>query len=82
MKRDTKNFDRENFVLDYLDINWDEVVEIGKEDVNHSLTQFLQKINELLDKYMPLKKVSQKEFKRRYKPWITDEILLKIKNKK
>ena len=82
MKRDTKNFDRENFVLDYLDINRDEVVEIGKEDVNHSLTQFLQKINELLDKYMPLKKVSQKEFKRRYKPWITDEILLKIKNKK
>ena len=27
---------------------------------------------------MPLKKVSQKEFKRKYKPWITDKIISKI----
>ena len=38
----------------------------------------MEQINVLLDKYMPLKKVSQKEFKRKYKPWITDKILRKI----
>ena len=38
----------------------------------------MEQINILLDKYMPLKKVSQKEFKRKYKPWITDKILRKI----
>ena len=27
---------------------------------------------------MPLKKVTQKEFKRKYKPWITDKILRNI----
>ena len=38
----------------------------------------MEQINVLFDKYMPLKKVSQKEFKRKYKPWITDKILRKI----
>ena len=43
----------------------------------------MEQINVLLDKYMPLKKVSQKEFKSKYKPWITDKIVRKIviKNK-
>ena len=38
----------------------------------------MEQINVLLDKYMALKKVSKKEFKRKYKPWITDKILRKI----
>ena len=82
-KRVTKNLDRENFILDYLDIDWAEWLEIGKEDVNHSSEKFIEKINELLDKYAPLKKLSQKQFKQRFKPWITDKILDKIslKNK-
>ena len=27
-KRDTKNFDRENFILDFLDIDWDELLKL------------------------------------------------------
>ena len=38
----------------------------------------MEQINVLLDKYMHLQKVSQNEFKRKYKPWITDKILRKI----
>ena len=38
-------------------------------------------MNDLVDKYVPLEKVTQKEFKRRYKPWINDDILKKIDNK-
>ena len=38
-------------------------------------------INILLDKYMPIRKLSQKEFKRKFKPWISDAILSKIENK-
>ena len=58
--RKCKNFDRENFVLDYLEIDWNNTIEIEKEDVNHSLSKFMEQINALLDKYMPLNKVSQK----------------------
>ena len=79
--RNMKNFDYENFILDYLSINWDDQLNIDKNDVNHSLSKFMSQINSLIDKYMPLKKVSQKEYKRRFKPWISDEILAKIENK-
>ena len=45
------------------------------------MKSFLTKMNELLDKYMPLRKVTKKEYKRRFKPWITEAILIKMKNK-
>ena len=76
--RKTKNFDRVNFTLDYLSIDWDSELQINKNDVNASLQIFLTKINELLDKYMPLRKVTKQEYKRKFKPWITDTILNKI----
>ena len=37
-RRDTKNFDRENFILDFLGVNWDDVLQLGKKDVNISLS--------------------------------------------
>ena len=80
-KRVTKNIDKENFVLDYLDIDWSESLETNKEDINHSSGIFLSKINTLLDKYVPLQKLSQKEYKQRFKPWINDTILNKISTK-
>ena len=76
--RKTKNFDRVNFLLDYLEINWDDTLETNLNDVNHSFVIFMNKINTLLDKYMPLRKLSNKEYKRRFKPWINDFILDKI----
>ena len=48
-KRDTKNFDRENFILDFLDINWDDTLQLDKRDANFSLSSFLDKFNKLLD---------------------------------
>ena len=82
--RKTKNFDKTNFILDYLGIDWDNTLELNKNDTDHSMEIFMEKINTLLDKYMPLHKVTQKEYKRRFKPWISDQILTKIdaKNKK
>ena len=80
-KRDSKNFDRENFLLDYLAIDWEESLEVDKNDTNHSLSNFMLKMTNLLDKYIPVKKVSQKEFKRKFKPWISQNILHKIECK-
>ena len=79
--RKTKIFDRVNFLYDYFDIDWDKILEANKNDVNISLQNFLSKINELLDKYMPLRKLTKKEYKRRFKPWITDKIFEKMNNK-
>ena len=59
-KRDTKNFDRENLILDILSIDWHSVTELHKGDPNHSFNIFQANINSVLDKYMPLKKLSKK----------------------
>ena len=77
--RNTKQFDRVNFILDYLDIDWDAILQANKNNVNLSMEIFMTKITELLDKYMPLRKLTQKEYKRRFKLWITDKIEKKNK---
>ena len=76
-----KKFIKEDFILDYNNINWVEVVDINRNDVNFSMENFLSKFNELLDTHMPLRKLTQKEFKQRYKPWISKNILTKITEK-
>ena len=79
--RSSKNFNKDNFITNYNEINWDEVIDINKNDVNFSMENFLSKFNILLDEHMPLKKISQKQFKQKYKPWISNHILSKIHEK-
>ena len=58
--RKSKNFSRDNFILDYINIDWDEVIDTNRNDVNFSMENFLSKFNELLDSHMPLRKLTQK----------------------
>ena len=80
-KRDLKNFDKEGLVADVLNIQWPEVLSIDLGDVNHSFDMFDQKINEVLDKHVPLKKLTKKELRLQSKPWITPGILNSIKRR-
>ena len=61
--RKTKNFDRVNFILDYLAIDWDHILETDKNDVNRSFHNFDKRFNDLLNKYMPVRRVTMKEYK-------------------
>ena len=58
-KRDTKNFDRENFILDLLNVDWPSIISGDKKDPNYSINSFEDTINALLDKYT-IKKTYQK----------------------
>ena len=40
----------------------------------------MELMNDLVDEHGPLEKVTQKDYKRKLKPWINDDILLKISN--
>ena len=53
-KRDTTNFDRENFILDLLNVDWPSIISGEKKDPNYSINSFEDTINSLLDKYLPL----------------------------
>ena len=78
--RDIKNMDKENFLIDLaaLDIEREPIV---NNDGERSLDNLLTKINKLIDKYAPLRKITRSEFKQTRKPWITNGILTSIKNK-
>ena len=82
-KRNFKSFDRENFLLDLLNINWDNIIQVNNQNPNSSFNSFLTTLNQLLDRYAPLQKITNKEHKLKYKPWISDDVLknIKVKNK-
>ena len=52
-----------------------------KKDTNHSFNSFNDAIEKLLDKHMPKIKITKKEFKQKYKPWVTRGILTSIRRK-
>ena len=59
-KRDTANFDRENFILDLLNVDWPSIISGNKKDPNYSINSFEDTINSLLDKYLPLKNLPKR----------------------
>ena len=79
--RDNKNYSHEELVADIINIDWIEVLEGDKADPNHSFKRFNEKVNEILDKHMPWKKLSKKEVRLQTKPWITTGILNSIKRR-
>ena len=79
--RSAKNFNSEAFIQDYRNIDWDNIVDITKNDVNHSMDNFLSKFNDLLNTHIPLRKINHREFKQKFKPWISNNILSKIRAK-
>ncbi len=80
-KRDYKNFDKENFILDFLAIDWDEILKIQENDPNLSFEILQNSVNTLIDKYIPLKKLSKKEIEQSFKPWITKGIRTSIRKR-
>ena len=73
-KRDTSKFDRENFILDLYDIDLKSVINIESKDPNICFASLEFNINKIIEKHMPLKKISKKENKQNCKPWISAEI--------
>ena len=72
--RSNKKFNKNNFITDYNAINWDEVIDLNKNDVHFSMENFLSKFNILLEHHMPLRTILQRQFKQRFKPWISNQI--------
>ena len=81
MKRDLKNLDKEALLADVMDVNWPEVLSLDKCDPNHSFENLDNKINEIIDKHVPLKKLTKKDFKLQAKPWITAGMIKSIKRR-
>ena len=54
---------------------------MDKENVNETIDNYLQNLNNLLEKHAPLKKLNKQERKFQQKPWITKGLQVSIKKK-
>ena len=79
---DWSNFNQENFVLDYFSVNWKNVINLQKNDVNLSLQNFFDSVNDLLKIHATYKKLKKYKLKLKEKPWISSGIQksISIKN--
>ena len=81
-RRDYSNFNEEALLAEVQSINWDDVLP-AEPDVNVLFESFHAKISEIINRHVPLKKLSKRESPLRAKPWITKglRISIAIKNK-
>ena len=82
-ERDRNNFDQENFVLDYLAVDWTIIIKSENKNIDFSFGCFLKKFNLILDKYLLLKKLTKQKLKFKTKLWITPSLQksVLVKNK-
>ena len=55
-ERDWSKFKQENFIIDYFDKDWYDLLQIDQQNVNLSMESFLNNMNSILDTHAPLKK--------------------------
>ena len=80
-KRDYSNFNENEFKEAVDGLDWHSIVDINQKDPNHLLNNFYNSITYLLDEFAPKKKVTRKEYKLKFKPWITNVILQQCKER-
>ena len=62
-------------------INWEDFLEANKKNADLSMNKFLEKVNNLIYKHLPIKKLSKQETLQKEKPWMTKGLITSIKNK-
>ena len=62
-KRDLRRFRPDSFKAEFNSIDWENVINITQNDTNKSFNSFFAKMNELLDKHIPYRKLTKKEIK-------------------
>jgi len=78
-KRDYSKYSKTNLVEDIASINWDSLPHC--DNVSDMFDQFYQKISNVVDQHLPLKRLSKREIKQQSKPWITKGIITSIRIK-
>ena len=80
-KRNFKHFSSKTFITDLEKVNWDNILNVCEGNINKSFQNFSNKITDILDKHVPITKLSLKEMKSSNKPWLTKGILKSINQK-
>ena len=81
-ERDWSKFNKENFILDYFEKNWSDILQLDQQNVDLSIESFLNNMNSILDSNAPFKRVNKYKLRFKTKPWITPALQKSISLKK
>ena len=70
-----------SFIADLLQVDWDEIISRGTDDINKIFSSFYNKLNKILNKHAPFKAMSKRRKKTLSKPWTTKGIRTLIRTK-
>ena len=79
--RDFNKLKYEEFIGEFNSNDWEAIIDSTRNDVNYSAVNFFDKFNLLLDKHAPVRKLTNKEYKHSFKPWIDSSVTTKIREK-
>ena len=71
--RDYSNLNKQALINEFQEIDWNQQFH-DLNNVNDISNAFLNTINDIINTYVPLKKLSRKEIKFKTKPWITQAL--------
>ena len=77
--RDWSKFDNESFLAKLSAIDWPEVLQLYRSDVNFSFNTFYDTIDNLLEECAPLISVQIRKLPEPCNPWITNGLLCSMK---
>ena len=77
-RKDWSKFSREDFLLDYFDIDWNLIFERFDFNPEQCFNIFNDKIKVLLERHVPTVKLTKRQLQTKLKPWITPGILKSI----
>ena len=81
-ERSWKNFNQAEFGIDYFDKDWSNILNLKHGNINVSMENFVNNMNDLLNMHAPLKKISKYMLKSKTKSWVTAGLqkLISVKN--
>ena len=69
-ERSWTNFSQAEFVMNYFDKDWSNILNLKRGSINESVEEFVNNLNDLIDKHILFKKISYCKLKFKTKPWI------------
>ena len=77
--RNFSSFSVDRFKTAILTINWIDILGNFGTNVNRAFSTFYKKLNKILNKFAPVRELSNRKLKQLSKPWITKGYSIKIK---
>ena len=77
--RSFKNFNKDEFEKELKNVDWN--AEFYEKNADYCTTILIKKVEYLLDEMAPLKRLTKREIGLKQRPWITPDILRKMKER-